>query len=871
MRYASVCSGIEAASVAWEPLGWEPVWFSEIEAFPCAVLQNRFPEVPNLGDMTKIKGEDYNGAVDLLVGGTPCFAAGTMILTETGYRPIEEVKKGDMVVSHMGRLCRVLKTGSKIAGVGKIKVLGRPEITCTPDHPFLCSSWNRDYSRKSETYSQLILKGSSFVSAKESVGLYANRVPVHPSRIHNLPRIKDLSETDLMALAGFYVGDGYIRRWKGKNKKAVILCLSHRKLDIFKRKIGSRVKFFVSDNRKEDCVKLSICCTELAEWLSSNFGERSYLKKIPFWMYGMPSRLVHSFILAYVDTDGGWDKDGFGFSITTTSPALAYGVSDILKIAQVNDTVPCETTQIEGRTVHQRKWYRIEFHPCLNKSRKISRHQYCSKVRSFNDEGKQDRVYNIEVDSDHTYVANGICVHNCQGFSVAGRRGGLEDSRSCLALSFVRLLETMRPRWFVWENVPGCLSTAGGADFRRFIRAVVDVGYGVCWRVLDVQYTRVPGFPRAIPQRRRRVFVVGHFGAGGERAAEVLFEPHCMFGNHPTRRGSQKENPGSSEKGARGTVLPEVVNTIDACMSKQTNNQNAEFGKILLDPKPVQETGITEQAGNDGPVSIPFRKLSHGYYAKDSVSSTLRTRNGGDTSDLVACNKDDDKGIDCMTPGQPQTERVYGTGGVFPSLSANSSGGQNRQAVLAFENHSQDSRYRALDGAFPAILATAGTGGNNLPLVLSQYGETAGTLTARYDSSPCVDRGQNVIAETHGHHNLAIQPKIAIPIDMRNATRAPNQHDSSGIGICRDGDPSPTISTSSTPGVSTELCVRRLTPTECERLMGFPDGWTLIPWRGKNAEDCPDAPRYKALGNSMGVNVMRWIGIRIAKVDETLG
>src|SRR5574344_2128517 len=72
MRYASVCSGIEAASVAWGPLGWKPAWFSEIEPFPCAVLKERFPGIPNLGDMTQIKGEDYNGAVDLLVGGTPC-------------------------------------------------------------------------------------------------------------------------------------------------------------------------------------------------------------------------------------------------------------------------------------------------------------------------------------------------------------------------------------------------------------------------------------------------------------------------------------------------------------------------------------------------------------------------------------------------------------------------------------------------------------------------------------------------------------------------------------------------------------------------------------------------------------------------------
>lgn len=72
MRYLSICSGIEAATVAWAPLGWKVVGFSEIDKFPAAVLAHHYPNVPNLGDMTQIKGDDYRGLVDLLVGGTPC-------------------------------------------------------------------------------------------------------------------------------------------------------------------------------------------------------------------------------------------------------------------------------------------------------------------------------------------------------------------------------------------------------------------------------------------------------------------------------------------------------------------------------------------------------------------------------------------------------------------------------------------------------------------------------------------------------------------------------------------------------------------------------------------------------------------------------
>jgi DNA (cytosine-5)-methyltransferase 1 len=100
---------------------------------------------------------------------------------------------------------------------------------------------------------------------------------------------------------------------------------------------------------------------------------------------------------------------------------------------------------------------------------------------------------------------------------------------------------------------------------------------------------------------------------------------------------------------------------------------------------------------------------------------------------------------------------------------------------------------------------------------------------------------------------------------MRNATRDAEKHDEvnrQGAGIGEDGAPAPTV-TANPPGVGWRATVRRLLPVETERLMGFPDNWTRIPWKGKPAGECPDAPRYKACGNSMAVNVMRWIGIRI--------
>lgn len=113
----------------------------------------------------------------------------------------------------------------------------------------------------------------------------------------------------------------------------------------------------------------------------------------------------------------------------------------------------------------------------------------------------------------------------CQPFSVAGLRKGLADPRGNLTLTYLEILDRYRPKWMVWENVPGVLSSHKGRDFGAFLGALAELGYGFAYRVLDAQYF-------GVPQRRRRVFVVGHFG-DWRGAAEVLFERSCMSGHPP--------------------------------------------------------------------------------------------------------------------------------------------------------------------------------------------------------------------------------------------------------------------------------------------------------------------------------------------------
>ena len=123
----------------------------------------------------------------------------------------------------------------------------------------------------------------------------------------------------------------------------------------------------------------------------------------------------------------------------------------------------------------------------------------------------------------------------CQSFSVAGLRKGLDDPRGNLMLTYLAIADQRRPRWLVWENVPGVLSSNGGKDFGTFLGALAELGYGFAYRVLDAQYF-------GVAQRRRRVFVVGYLG-DWRRAAAVLFERHSLSGNPAPCREARKSSP----------------------------------------------------------------------------------------------------------------------------------------------------------------------------------------------------------------------------------------------------------------------------------------------------------------------------------------
>lgn len=700
MRYASVCSGVEAASLAWMPLGWEAVWFSEIEPFPCAVLKERFPDVPNLGDMTKIEGEKYRGAVDLLVGGTPCFVAGTMVLTPCGYKAIESLKIGDSVVTHTGDVRSITAIGSKEAQTGEVKILGRPSIRCTGNHPFYSIEMKRDNKRNSSTYGQKVEYGEyEFKAVEDSVGRYAGRVTAKRIDGH-IPNVYNATPEEIVELAGWYVGDGYIRRWNGKNKKAVIIAaVCKRKIDQFSKTFNGAIRYSVAKDGK-----ITITNTVLADWLIENFGENSQSKKLPYWIY--TSELNNRFIAGYEKTDGSRRANG-NVRISTTSAAIAYGMADLYGNASVGFCKRETPHVIMGRKVSQRDTYTV--YKAKGKTARTKRlcGRYASIIRGWNNDGAIRTVYNITVDGEHSYIVNGIAVHNCQGFSVAGKQEGLNDPRSALCLAYCRLLETMRPRWFVWENVPGVFSTNQGEDFRAFLQKIDEIGYSVAWRVLDAQYVRVDGYPRAVPQRRRRVFVVGHLGADWRYPASVLFEPGCLPGDTPPRRvkgagvarSLTASTGGASGKEQQHTFISGDGRPLNA-ICRAGDMANSETG---------MEVGTTLLARQyKSPPFVCAHETGQGYWQDGDIAGTLRAEGEN-------------------RPSRPSN-----------IICAGFSGGQGAKAGGI--------GYR--EEVSPTIRASE-SGSNQVPDILCQYGDVAGALTARHDSSPCADRGMSIVYENH--------------------------------------------------------------------------------------------------------------------------
>ena len=499
----------------------------------------------------------------------------------------------------------------------------------------------------------------------------------------------------------------------------------------------------------------------------------------------------------------------------------------------------------------------------------------------------------------------------CQDLSVAGLRKGLAGERSGLFMDQVRIVKEMRaederrgvsddfirPRYLVWENVPGAFSSANGEDFRAVIEEIVHIKDSTChvprpdtgrwesagaailgdqfslaWRVLDAQYW-------GVAQRRRRIFLVADFG--GLTAPKILFEQERLLGDPAEGQGQGKgitTTAGNSSEDSGGSRVAEEkqvdifafhinqreetinLNGISGALMATTNMQMQTFvaegmRKFESAEKEEECLCLNDQGGERMDVSV-------------DVTATLRAGMSGHPPLVM--------GIQQGSAGTEETPD--------PALTEVAETGGNNQQIL-FENHGIDARYTGPHEVAPTMSARYGTGGNNVPLVSDM------------PESYCI-AGNIIDREVqNGGNGLGCQPDISYTLTSADrhavfsrqrsdeflqnrvtATQSARQHKDATDLVCE-----PYQNTVGTIGytdhkginnqyVSEDKCIvenrrliRRLTPLECERLQGFPDHWTDIP-------GASDSARYKALGNSVAIPcvdfVLRGIAYFLRKMKE---
>lgn len=484
----------------------------------------------------------------------------------------------------------------------------------------------------------------------------------------------------------------------------------------------------------------------------------------------------------------------------------------------------------------------------------------------------------------------------CQDLSIAGKRAGLAGARSGLYMEQIRIIKEMRereasgrtgefvrPRYMVWENVPGAFSSNRGKDFAAVLEEAIRIaepeapdievpekgwntwgGYhdemggrwSVAWRVLDAQHW-------GVPQRRRRIALVADFG--GDTAWEILFNRQSMSG-YPAESGAEGEGPATgAESGAGGA--------------------GKDAGSVIC----LQGNAI-DRADTAG---------CNGKGWKEDVCYTLNTI---DRPAVCA-------GLDCLTPWDCQSKRVYSEAGVMPTLPAGENSGQNQEAVLCagfklgnseqarsigYAEEQAPTLNAECGGNKPAVLCLNDQGGNVMGVshdvsgtlraqehghqpsildmshacdVIRDCGEVAPSLQARmgtggnqipltYQMQGFGDYREGGVASSCKQRDFKDSTDLVCSVDCRNFTEGGEINGT--LQAKESGGQSLNLNNT----VRQNMVVRRLTPLECERLQGFPDHWTdLGEWtdsRGKRHKDA-DSPRYKALGNSIALPPWKWL------------
>ena len=840
LKVLSLFSGIGAFEKALKNIGkdFELVNYCEIDKYASNAYSqiHHVSEDLNLWDVTKIDTSKLQG-IDLVTYGFPCVPRGYKIKTDNGYKNIEDIKVNDLVLTHTNTYQHVLKTMNRFSDhINHIKCVGCEDLQLTDEHPLY------------------VLRNNEFcwIKAKD-----LNKLDYITYNI-NTNSIKTDIPDNALWLLGRYIADGY----KEKNTpNRPVFAIGKAKVEEFEQHIKDYSYTVFHADRS--AIEYRITDDYLCE-LIKNLPTGSINKQIPQWVIDLPKEQLEIFYRGYFSGDGHSRKDRDLEMFCTVSKELYLALQEI--IIKLYNVVPTVSIRHDNRKDTFNDTYNAQysFNP---KNQKVINDRICVPIKEVTRETKEIEVFNFEVEKDNSYTVNNVIVHNCQDISIAGKQRGFTDedgqqTRSGLFFEALRIITDLQPQYAIAENVKALTSNAFNDEFETVIKSLADAGYNNYYSVLNAK-------DYGIPQNRERIFIVSirkdidthEFTFPDKlpltKTLKDLLEPKVdekYYINNERAKNLIEQIKSryiiTESTPVDGTILEprakEVCNCITARYDAGIQNQKS-IGCMVIEP-------------NKDPIVIGSMQ-KHTAMNDDGVCPCLTTAmgtSGGNTPMVV----EDDARIKYIgSYGSGERRKVYDPDGISPCLNASDYKGAtniiqvgNLMPEAKFKN-TQRGRVYDPEGLAPTLNTVSGGSLEpkiiEVPCAIASRGRNPDNPNDRTTGSPTEQRLEpnttncaNTLT-TVQKDNYILEPKVID--DTVGFYDEPRIYD----------ETVPTLRAEryglKVTECNPELRIRKLTPKECFRLMGFSDE------DFDSIHGISNAQLYKMAGNSIVVNVLEEI------------
>lgn len=524
LKMVDLFAGTGAFTLAFEKTGFvKCVFANDMSPSSKTIYDENFNHKLTLGDLNDVKVEDIP-AHDILTGGFPCFVKGTNVLTNVGYKNIEDVVLNDKLLTHTGQFQNIVNLQKKVynENIYDIKIKYHPNlITCTEEHPFYVRTqikkWNNEMRCYDYSYNNPEWKIANKLTQNDYFGMVINTNNVIPvftfdKKINQTTTTKisiKLDTIDQWFMMGYFVGDGWIEETVKKNGNSSYKIRFAINNTDEKEVINCITKILPITDKKCDtgkCKKFG-CGNFIWFNILKQFGKYAHGKLIPEWVQDAPNHLINAFINGYNKADGCTNKNDV-LQITTVSYDLAMGLQRLyLKLGHIfsiNKTARAPTTIIQNRIVNQRDTYCIRGKLSkVNECGFIEDNYAWFKSSSINIKKSDNiQVYNFEVENDNSYVVENVIVHNCQPFSIAGKQQGFQDPRANVFWKILEIIDYHKPKYVILENVKNLTSHDDENTFKTIKTKLNEKGYFIQFKVLNTSDIT------DIPQHRERIYIV---------------------------------------------------------------------------------------------------------------------------------------------------------------------------------------------------------------------------------------------------------------------------------------------------------------------------------------------------------------------------